>query len=185
PTRRSSDLDRAGGTGTGRQHRYRHRHLRPGRRPRVPGADRRRPAPVRPARRRGERELRRWWERRLGAGLVRYLRQQAAGLRAAPRARRYRRRRQHLAPARGLAGPGAVAAGPAVRLAPAGPPRHAGRVIQAKRVYDRPEPTDGRRVLVDRLWPRGLRKESANWDEWLKDAAPSAELRTWYGHDPA
>jgi len=58
-------------------------------------------------------------------------------------------------------------------------------VIQAKRVYDRPEPTDGRRVLVDRLWPRGLRKESANWDEWLKDAAPSAELRTWYGHDPA
>jgi len=58
-------------------------------------------------------------------------------------------------------------------------------VIQAKRVYDRPEPTDGRRVLVDRLWPRGLRKDAANWDEWLKDAAPSAELRTWYGHDPA
>jgi uncharacterized protein YeaO (DUF488 family) len=65
------------------------------------------------------------------------------------------------------------------------PLAHAGTVVQVKRVYDDPEPTDGRRVLVDRLWPRGLRKDAASWDEWLKDAAPSDELRKWYGHDPA
>lgn len=56
--------------------------------------------------------------------------------------------------------------------------------IRVRRVYDRPEPQDGTRVLVDRLWPRGLRKEAAGLDEWAKDVAPSNELRTWYGHDP-
>ena len=57
--------------------------------------------------------------------------------------------------------------------------------IRARRVYDPPEPDDGTRVLVDRLWPRGLRKDAARLDEWAKDVAPSNELRSWYGHDPA
>jgi uncharacterized protein YeaO (DUF488 family) len=57
--------------------------------------------------------------------------------------------------------------------------------IRVRRVYDDPEPGDGARVLVDRLWPRGLRKDAAALDDWLRDVAPSAELRTWYGHDPA
>jgi uncharacterized protein YeaO (DUF488 family) len=56
--------------------------------------------------------------------------------------------------------------------------------IQVKRVYDEPEPGDGTRVLVDRLWPRGLSKEQAKIDTWLKDIAPSNELRKWFGHDP-
>jgi uncharacterized protein YeaO (DUF488 family) len=54
-----------------------------------------------------------------------------------------------------------------------------------RRVYDEPAPADGARVLVDRVWPRGLRKDAARLDDWAKDAAPSTELRTWYGHDPA
>jgi uncharacterized protein YeaO (DUF488 family) len=53
-----------------------------------------------------------------------------------------------------------------------------------KRVYDEPEPSDGTRVLVDRLWPRGLSRERAHIDLWLKEIAPSRELRTWFGHDP-
>jgi uncharacterized protein YeaO (DUF488 family) len=57
--------------------------------------------------------------------------------------------------------------------------------VRARRVYDEPEPSDGRRVLVDRLWPRGLAREAAHIDEWLKAIAPSDELRRWYGHDPA
>jgi uncharacterized protein YeaO (DUF488 family) len=57
--------------------------------------------------------------------------------------------------------------------------------IRVRRVYDPPGPQDGTRVLVDRLWPRGLRKEAAGLDEWARDVAPSSELRTWYGHDPA
>jgi uncharacterized protein YeaO (DUF488 family) len=57
--------------------------------------------------------------------------------------------------------------------------------VELKRVYEPPEPTDGTRVLVERLWPRGLSKERAQVDLWLKDIAPSRELRTWYGHDPA
>ncbi|HET8727650.1 MAG TPA: DUF488 domain-containing protein [Alphaproteobacteria bacterium] len=57
--------------------------------------------------------------------------------------------------------------------------------VQLKRAYDPPSPEDGRRVLVDRLWPRGLARADAKIDLWLKDAAPSAELRRWYGHDPA
>jgi uncharacterized protein YeaO (DUF488 family) len=60
-----------------------------------------------------------------------------------------------------------------------------GTHVQARRVYDAPSARDGARVLVDRIWPRGLRKDAARLDEWAKDAAPSAELRTWYGHDPA
>src|SRR5580693_6698418 len=57
--------------------------------------------------------------------------------------------------------------------------------VSARRVYDEPQPSDGRRVLVDRLWPRGLAKAAAHVDEWLKAIAPSDELRRWYGHDPA
>ena len=53
-----------------------------------------------------------------------------------------------------------------------------------KRVYEPPEASDGTRVLVDRIWPRGLTKERAKVDVWLKDIAPSAGLRTWFGHDP-
>lgn len=57
--------------------------------------------------------------------------------------------------------------------------------VRVRRVYDRPSPDDGERLLVDRLWPRGLAKETAEIDEWVRDVAPSAELRRWYGHDPA
>lgn len=57
--------------------------------------------------------------------------------------------------------------------------------VNVKRVYDDPSPADGKRVLVDRLWPRGLRKENAAIDLWLRDVAPSPELRRWYSHDPA
>ncbi|MFT9332511.1 MAG: DUF488 domain-containing protein [Acetobacter persici] len=62
--------------------------------------------------------------------------------------------------------------------------RH-GAGIQVRRVYDAPSPTDGTRVLVDRLWPRGVSKERAALDLWLKDIAPSTALREWFGHDPA
>jgi len=57
--------------------------------------------------------------------------------------------------------------------------------IKVRRVYDDPSPEDGARVLVDRIWPRGLRKDAARLDDWPKDVAPSTELRTWYQHDPA
>ncbi|MFI5277077.1 MAG: DUF488 domain-containing protein [Ktedonobacterales bacterium] len=57
--------------------------------------------------------------------------------------------------------------------------------LSVKRVYEEPAPEDGERVLIDRLWPRGLSKEKAHIDLWLKDVAPSRELRTWFGHDPA
>ncbi len=56
--------------------------------------------------------------------------------------------------------------------------------ILLKRAYEKPDPIDGKRILVERLWPRGLRKEDAKIDEWLKDIAPSPELRKWYSHDP-
>ena len=56
--------------------------------------------------------------------------------------------------------------------------------VRLRRVYDQPEPADGRRVLVDRLWPRGLSKERAALDDWLRTVAPSDELRRWYGHEP-
>ncbi len=58
-------------------------------------------------------------------------------------------------------------------------------MIKIKRAYDEPSPEDGKRVLVDKLWPRGLTKERARIDEWLKELAPSTELRKWYSHDPA
>ncbi|WP_446666955.1 DUF488 domain-containing protein [Flexivirga sp. B27] len=56
--------------------------------------------------------------------------------------------------------------------------------VQVRRVYDAPESSDGKRVLVDRVWPRGLSKEKAKLDDWCKQVAPSTELRKWYGHDP-
>jgi uncharacterized protein YeaO (DUF488 family) len=56
--------------------------------------------------------------------------------------------------------------------------------IKIKRVYEQPEKTDGERILVDRLWPRGLTKEKADVDLWLKEIAPSTELRRWFAHDP-
>ena len=58
-------------------------------------------------------------------------------------------------------------------------------VIHLKRAYEPPEPDDGFRVLVDRLWPRGVSKRAARIDLWLKEIAPSAALRQWFGHDPA
>jgi len=56
--------------------------------------------------------------------------------------------------------------------------------LKIKRIYDEPVKTDGYRILVDRLWPRGLTKEKAKVDLWLKEVAPSNELRQWYSHDP-
>lgn len=56
--------------------------------------------------------------------------------------------------------------------------------IRAKRIYDPPEPTDGARVLVDRIWPRGVRKEAVALTLWLKEIAPSTALRQWFGHAP-
>jgi len=53
-----------------------------------------------------------------------------------------------------------------------------------KRIYDPPSPEDGVRILVDRLWPRGISKEQAAVDEWMREIAPSPELRTWFGHRP-
>jgi uncharacterized protein YeaO (DUF488 family) len=58
-------------------------------------------------------------------------------------------------------------------------------MIQIKRVYDSPSRADGVRFLVERLWPRGLSKEKLALDTWLKEAAPSTELRKWFNHDPA
>lgn len=58
------------------------------------------------------------------------------------------------------------------------------RKVQVRRVYDDPVRGDGTRVLVDRIWPRGMTKEKADLDEWCKQAAPSTALRKWYGHDP-
>jgi uncharacterized protein YeaO (DUF488 family) len=59
------------------------------------------------------------------------------------------------------------------------------RNVKVRRIYDEVLPEDGTRVLVDRLWPRGVSKARAHLDEWCKDIAPSTELRKWYGHDPA
>ena len=56
--------------------------------------------------------------------------------------------------------------------------------VQLKRVYESPAPTDGQRILVDRIWPRGISKEQAKLDLWLKEVAPSTALRKWFGHDP-
>lgn len=59
-----------------------------------------------------------------------------------------------------------------------------GRHVQVRRIYDDPTPSDGTRVLVDRIWPRGMSKARAHLDQWCKEIAPSTELRTWYHHDP-
>ncbi len=59
-----------------------------------------------------------------------------------------------------------------------------GREVKVRRVYDEPAGTDGTRVLVDRIWPRGLTKDKAALDEWCKSVAPSTALRKWYSHDP-
>lgn len=56
--------------------------------------------------------------------------------------------------------------------------------VKLKRIYLKPEKSDGCRILVDRLWPRGLTKRKAKVDHWLRDIAPSTSLRKWYGHDP-
>ena len=58
-------------------------------------------------------------------------------------------------------------------------------MIRLKRAYEEPGDEDGKRILVERLWPRGLTKERAAIDLWMKDVAPSPQLRTWYSHDPA
>ena len=57
--------------------------------------------------------------------------------------------------------------------------------LQLKRAYDPAEPSDGTRILVDRLWPRGVSKERADLADWMKEIAPSTALREWFGHDPA
>ncbi|MCL4422463.1 MAG: DUF488 family protein [Actinobacteria bacterium] len=56
--------------------------------------------------------------------------------------------------------------------------------VQVRRIYEPPAPADGVRVLVDRIWPRGLTRANAALDEWCKEVAPSTALRKWYGHDP-
>ena len=56
-------------------------------------------------------------------------------------------------------------------------------MVKIKRIYEAPEERDGRRVLVDRIWPRGISKEEARLDDWMKELAPSDELRKWFGHD--
>jgi uncharacterized protein YeaO (DUF488 family) len=66
-------------------------------------------------------------------------------------------------------------------LAPASAAR---RAVQIKRVYDDPARSDGYRVLVDRIWPRGIKKQDAALDDWLRELAPSTELRKWFGHEP-
>jgi len=58
-------------------------------------------------------------------------------------------------------------------------------MLRTKRIYEEPSADDGTRVLVDRLWPRGISKEEAKIDRWEKDLAPTNELRRWFGHDPA
>ena len=57
-------------------------------------------------------------------------------------------------------------------------------MVQVKRIYDQRSPDDGKRFLVERLWPRGLKREELRLDAWLKDVAPSGTLRVWFGHDP-
>jgi uncharacterized protein YeaO (DUF488 family) len=57
--------------------------------------------------------------------------------------------------------------------------------VRLKRAYDPAAATDGYRVLIDRIWPRGVTREEAHLDDWARELAPSTELRTWFGHDPA
>ena len=58
-------------------------------------------------------------------------------------------------------------------------------MVKIKRAYDKISPDDGKRILVDRLWPRGIKKDEAKIDEWIKEIAPSNELRKWFAHDPS
>ena len=58
-------------------------------------------------------------------------------------------------------------------------------MIRIKRIYEPPAPEDGYRVLIDRLWPRGIGRDAAHLDDWLRDIAPSTQLRRWFDHDPA
>ncbi len=58
-------------------------------------------------------------------------------------------------------------------------------MLKIKRIYEPPSPDDGKRILIDRLWARGIRKEEARIDEWIKEISPSNELRKWFAHDPA
>jgi uncharacterized protein YeaO (DUF488 family) len=58
-------------------------------------------------------------------------------------------------------------------------------MVLVKRIYDQASPSDGFRILIDRLWPRGINKENARIDEWMKEIAPSTELRKWFNHEPA
>lgn len=62
--------------------------------------------------------------------------------------------------------------------------RTGGLDVRTKRIYDKPARSDGRRVLVDRVWPRGIKKQQAALDQWLREIAPSTALRKWFGHDP-
>jgi uncharacterized protein YeaO (DUF488 family) len=59
-----------------------------------------------------------------------------------------------------------------------------GWMIRIRRVYDKPEAGEHYKIYVDRLWPRGISKENAGWDEWMKEISPTNELRKWYNHDP-
>ena len=63
--------------------------------------------------------------------------------------------------------------------------KHIHTVIKLKRVYEKESPADGHRFLVERLWPRGIKKSALRFDGWLKDAGPSTQLRQWFAHDPA
>jgi len=65
------------------------------------------------------------------------------------------------------------------------PPRRAASTIAIKRAYDKPGPRDGLRILIDRLWPRGVSKAKLKLDVWPRDLSPSTSLRKWYGHEPA
>ena len=58
-------------------------------------------------------------------------------------------------------------------------------MIKIKRIYDPASPDDGKRIYIDRLWPRGMKKEEVKIDEWLKEISPSGGLRKWFGHDPS
>lgn len=64
------------------------------------------------------------------------------------------------------------------------PRKRTSKNVQIKRAYDVPNRLDGKRVLIDRLWPRGVKKRDAKIDEWMKEIAPTAGLRKWFGHDP-
>lgn len=68
---------------------------------------------------------------------------------------------------------------------PSAPEQHIAGSVRLKRAYEPADESDGYRVLVDRLWPRGVSKAKAHLDLWMKDIAPSTELRRWFGHDPA